>query len=693
MLFALSLLWACSTEVEVRRHAVEVDCFTYPDSPQCSKKGFNLGFKILTKKFVTNAKDAKFEWESMGEGFSYELFTATDANCTDVIDVFAQDSTERKIGLLGNGRYYLCVYGLKRGARIAASNNPVPFTVDRNSPIIIAPTIGAGLTPSNVTQVPEITLADDTDLSLEWVQKSGPGSITFENKNELRTGLTASVDGTYGLLLNVIDQAGNTYEQNFQMNIDTTPPQVEAGEDISSTSLSAIIIGSYKGDATAFEWSMEGGPVGGVLTFEDPTVLSTNVTGGVSGKYIIKLTAKDPAGNTGSDTLTFSWYQSNNLPNIAPIADQKVNETKPITTIDANDISGGDYDLDGQTISWTCLYDFLVDGRVPLGKSCSTLDNASFDPKTGILNWTPTYLMSNGASRAAPAAKAYEFAIMGNDTEGTVAEIFTIYVQKTEADPLLTPIAKQNIAENSPLEIDAKDSNSDGDLDINGDQLSYPCRFDTEPDSYMALNSLDCSNISMGATFNRLTGIFSWTPDFEQAGRYEIEIAANDGFGASHATLFEIVVNNTNRNPDIASIADFTISEMEALPIIDATDKSGGDTDIDREELLYSCYWDNNVDGSVSRSKSCSQLRGRSPANFTGNGILSWTPGSREAGTYEIRLTAADGMGGFDDEIFVITVADRNMPPSLSPIGDQTVAENSSISTIDASDGETKRMD
>lgn len=66
-------------------------------------------------------------------------------------------------------------------------------------------------------------------------------------------------------------------------------------------------------------------------------------------------------------------------------------------------------------------------------------------------------------------------------------------------------------------------------------------------------------------------------------------------------------------------------------------------------------------------------------AVLSGNGF-SWTPGYDQAGTYSVTFTAADARGGTDTEAVSIIVADYNRPPTILPIGAQTVAEGSSLS-------------
>ena len=300
-LIALNIVFlgSCSTELKLQTTAVAVDCDQFPETAECvttTQDGFSLDFKILAEYFVTNANSAEFRWEAVEGVAIYEIIVARNRECVLEAVSYRQFETRRNVGLLGVGDFYLCVYAMdSAGAKTAAVNNPVHFIVDREQPKIKASAEASSAAVTNTPKLPDITLEDATELKTQWSQKSGSGAITFADPSRLDSGITVSEDGTYIVSLSVTDEAGNITTRDFEIKVDTTPPVVNAGADITAFAAAKTLRGSYTGDAASIIWSMESGPAGGVLTFGNAASLSTTILGGVSGVYIVKLTATDGA--------------------------------------------------------------------------------------------------------------------------------------------------------------------------------------------------------------------------------------------------------------------------------------------------------------------------------------------------------------------------------------------------------------
>jgi len=176
---------------------------------------------------------------------------------------------------------------------------------------------------------------------------------------------------------------------------------------------------------------------------------------------------------------------------------------------------------------------------------------------------------------------------------------------------------------------------------------------------------LRASNLPGDATFvdNRNnTGSFSWTPTFFDAGFYVVFFLADDTFGGTDNKNVQIEVVNANNPPELNPIGDRTVDPGASQFIMI------GGSDADDDPLTL------GVTGLPAW------------ASFTdfGNGFGSLTlapPPPTPPGTHSLTATLSDGMAT-DSETFTVTVTGSapQSPPTLSPIGSQTVAEGASKS-------------
>jgi hypothetical protein len=181
----------------------------------------------------------------------------------------------------------------------------------------------------------------------------------------------------------------------------------------------------------------------------------------------------------------------------------------------------------------------------------------------------------------------------------------------------------------------------------------------TDPEGDACL--ITAGNLPPGATLtdhDDCTATFQWTPDFDAAGNYRVLFTVTDT-GEPMASDFEdvtITVGNVNRPPVLAPIGAQSTREGEPFSLaLTATDPDAGD------HLTFNAP--------------------RVPAGATltdhGNGTatFAWLPGFADAGTYRVRFTVTDDGSPTeqDSESVTITVGNVNRPPTLTPIGDQTV--------------------
>ncbi len=154
-----------------------------------------------------------------------------------------------------------------------------------------------------------------------------------------------------------------------------------------------------------------------------------------------------------------------------------------------------------------------------------------------------------------------------------------------------------------------------------------------------------------GASFNPTTRTFTWTPGYEQAGRYTVTFTVSDGSLAdSEAVVIDVA--NVNRPPVFSPIGSKTVAENATLEFpVSASDPDG-------DALVYS-------------ATGLPAPGAFDPATRT----FSWTPTYEQAGSYTVTFTVTDGSLPVSQAVS-IAVSDVNRAP-LRP----TIA---SIAAVDA---------
>jgi hypothetical protein len=159
-------------------------------------------------------------------------------------------------------------------------------------------------------------LADDNTpvaATFLWSKQSGPGTVTFPGgATALDTSATFSLAGTYVLLLTADDTALQGSDTVTIIVQDNEAPTVDAGSAQSATLASTVVLaGTVTGDDglpaspdLTYLWNQESGL--GTATFGNSASIDTTATFDQAGAYVLKLTATDGLGLSGSDTVTIN---------------------------------------------------------------------------------------------------------------------------------------------------------------------------------------------------------------------------------------------------------------------------------------------------------------------------------------------------------------------------------------------------
>jgi len=119
---------------------------------------------------------------------------------------------------------------------------------------------------------------------------------------------------------------------------------------------------------------------------------------------------------------------------------------------------------------------------------------------------------------------------------------------------------------------------------------TYTIEHDIEGDSQPIMNSFH-------GVFEKNLGIFSWYPNFEQAGSYDVKFTVTDDQSLSDSKIVTLVVNNFNRQPSFSQdVVNFEIDETETIShIVSATDADGQDLVYTHSELPPGSIYDSET--------------------------------------------------------------------------------------------------
>ncbi|NIV16452.1 MAG: tandem-95 repeat protein, partial [Aliifodinibius sp.] len=212
----------------------------------------------------------------------------------------------------------------------------------------------------------------------------------------------------------------------------------------------------------------------------------------------------------------------------------------------------------------------------------------------------------------------------------------TTLIMRHNNAPTLKDITDQQLVENSPFSLQLQADEADG------DSIYY-----------------EAFNLPEGATFDKKTGYFSWTPTYEQSGVYKnvrFRVVELTGSNLSASDTIDLSVAHVNRLPDLPSLPDTTIEEQQLLTL---SIPEGSDPDKeDQNNLTY-------------RAETLPEGTQFDPMTRE----FSWTPTYEQSGLYTVDFLIDDGAGGIDREPVTITVKHVDRKPSIDPIADQTIDE------------------
>ena len=369
-------------------------------------------------------------------------------------------------------------------------------------------------------------------------------------------------------------------------------------------------------DGTSFFWQIVQAPAG--MTLTPPATYSTDENGAyhstatlnwtpdakAAADTTVVLRVQDSRGGVALRTLHLPVANGNRAPVLSTQAQVNISEGQSLSL----PISAADADGDRLTYSVANL---------PAG--------ASFDARSGLLNWTPTY----------DQAGTYDnIRVTVSDGKTLVSQQLSIVVAQTWAKPVLAPVAAQTLREGDAFSLQLNGSVPGGLTQADGTHVSL---------SYWI------STLPAGMQLNSDTGWLSWTPGYTQHGDFNLPVtltatytlASGETLTTTAQQVLRFSVLNANGAPrfDSSLGSNWNTLEGQALSIsVFAFDPDNPDF---APKIRNTSAADSTNQGSTAATVSYQIVGLPQGAVFDQQTLeIDWTPGYDQAGTYHVTVIA-----------------------------------------------------
>ncbi|MDH5528327.1 MAG: Ig-like domain-containing protein, partial [Nitrospirota bacterium] len=420
-----------------------------------------------------------------------------------------------------------------------------------------------------------------------------------------------------------------------------------------------------------------------------------------AGVHTVTLSVNDGLGGVASQTATLTVNNVNAPPVLAPIATQRPREAFPYgITVLASDVDGEIATIASLVLPTQCTLTDKGDNSADL--ACSFVLGEAGSYPVSISATDPQgatsqvdFLMSVGVQNRAPVfnptaaqtgreGQSHSFTVSATDADGdplnfrsTLSQCATAstgaqsarvtctwsyYDAGTQTVPLVVTdayggAANQNVAV-TVANVNGAPAINPVSYQSTKEGIAYTLALSaTDPDGDAFTFSVKFIPGSCGLT-NNLNGTATLDCNwgYDDSGNYKVTVSAKDTLGNSSSLDITLAVANVNRVPVLDPIGPHSGAEMALVevPVLAA--------DPDGERIAH--YF-----AGLPRGMKFDGTRK----------VLYWTPGDRDAGTYDITVTVTDYKGQAA-ETFRLTIANTNVAPTLSGLPATLTA--SELSTV-----------
>lgn len=500
----------------------------------------------------------------------------------------------------------------------------------------------SGVTVSSTTAV--ITWVGGPGLTYHVYRRAGTSNGSFfridDPTGNLANGgvvetyfVDTNVDGvsSYDYLVIAEDASGNLSPHSAVLTVNTAAPDnpvIATIDPGTGTATGGTLVNIYGSGFDPAGAQVQFGATPITATVLTPFHLTFTTPAGTVGASV-DVSVTNTAAGTSSGVVTGGFvYAANAVPVLAAIGAQSTTENVLLQfTVSANDVDGDIPALSTSALPGTASFVDNLDG-------------------TGEFTWTPSFTDAN----------VYSVTFYATDAAVPTAidsEVVSIEVLEAgNQPPVLAAINDTTVAEGGTLELTVSATDADGETpSLSADPLPANATFVDNTDG---------------------TGLFTFNPDFTQAGVDSVVFKALDAALEVDSIVVEITTTEVNQLPVLAAIGDQATTEGVLLQFtVNATDADGTIPVLSTSTLPGAAIFVDSLNGV---------------------GLFEWTPTFAEAGSYPVTFYATDADFGtdIDSEVVTITVADgANQTPVLDSIGDRIVTEGDSlIFLVTASDAD-----
>ncbi len=478
--------------------------------------------------------------------------------------------------------------------------------------------------------------ANDPDgVALNFVLAKGPDGATVNAvTGEITWTPTRGDDATTEFELRAYDSRGAYRRQEWTVNVvgANMAPVLAPIEDQRYTEgdLIEILVSGFDADGDELFYFADNMPPGAIF---DPfsQALRWRPGGDAAGVYEnVTLIGSD---GFAESSVSFELTIANNnvAPTLSPISNRTLREGDTVS------IQLFAEDEDNDAIRF-------VSPNIPPG--------GFLNPNTGTFEWTPGFDQHG----------EFEIFFFADDGTARAEQTASIIVENVNGQVEFAPLEEFQVFEGQTLQLRVAAFDPEFPVAPN-DPLATSEDYFADFEGFIPQLAYTHGPLPDGAEYDPERQIFSWTPDFDSAGVYQIDFnVSDDGDGTGVPTTDTVTLTldvlDANGRPEIDAIENQSLAVGGTLEIpISASDPEGAPLAIDAQI------------GQSTNLPDWATLTDN--GDGTGSLVVNPQPGDRD--DYLVTVTAREttGEGKLEEQVqFVLQATSDNEPPLFAPVFD-----------------------